>query len=59
MNNEGLKYGDKIIYMEGVVVEVDDCSISVDLKGRLGFFKAPGADVYCDTEPKVGQESDG
>ena len=41
MNNERLKYGGRVIYMEGVVVEVDDCSISVDLKGRLGFFKAP------------------
>ena len=45
MDNERLNYGDKIIYMEGVIVDVDDCSISVDLKGRLGFFKA-----------KVGQE---
>ena len=35
MNNELLHYGDRIIYMEGVVVDVDDCSISVDLKGRL------------------------
>ena len=49
-------YGDKIIYMEGVIVAVDDCSISVDLKGRLGFFKAPKRMFICDTEPKVGQE---
>ena len=40
MNDERLKYGDRIIYMEGICVDVDDCSISVDLKGRLGFFKA-------------------
>ena len=33
MNNERLNYGDRIIYMEGVVVDIDDCSISVDLKG--------------------------
>ena len=56
MNNERLNYGDKIIYMEGVVVDIDDCSISVDLKGRLGFFKAPKRMFICDTEPKVGQE---
>ena len=55
MNNERLNYGDRIIYMEGVVVDVDDCSISVDLKGRLGFFKAPRRMFICDTEPKVGQ----
>ena len=56
MDNERLHYGDKIIYMEGVIVAVDDCSISVDLKGRLGFFKAPKRMFICDTEPKVGQE---
>lgn len=56
MNNERLKYDDKIIYMEGVIVDVDDCSISVDLKGRLGFFKAPKRMFICDYEPKVGQE---
>lgn len=55
MNNERLNYGDRVIYMEGVVVDVDDCSISVDLKGRLGFFKAPRRMFICDTEPKVGQ----
>ncbi len=35
--------------MEGVIVAVDDCSISVDLKGRLGFFKAPKRMFICDT----------
>ena len=56
MNDERLKYGDRIIYMEGICVDVDDCSISVDLKGRLGFFKAPKRMFICDTEPKIGQE---
>ena len=56
MKDERLKYGDKIIYMEGVIVDVDDCSISIDLKGRLGFLKAPKRMFICDTEPKVGQE---
>ena len=55
MNNERLNYGDRIIYMEGVVVDVDDCSISIDLNGRMGFFKAPKSMFVCDTEPKVGQ----
>ena len=31
-----LKYGDKIIYMEGVIVEIHDGCVAVDLKGRLG-----------------------
>ena len=56
MNDERLKYGDKVIYMEGVIVDVDDCSISIDLKGRLGFFKAPRRMFICDTEPRIGQE---
>ena len=47
MDNERLHYGDKIIYMEGVIVDVDDCSISIDLKGRLGFFKAPKRMFIC------------
>ncbi|MDY3333114.1 MAG: CBO2463/CBO2479 domain-containing protein [Gallibacter sp.] len=41
--------------MEGIVVEIDDCSIAVDLKGRLGYFKAPKRMFISDTEPKVGQ----
>lgn len=56
MNAERLRYGDKLIYMEGIVTEVDDCSISVNLKGRLGFFKAPKRMFLCDTEPRPGQE---
>ena len=56
MNDERLNYGDKIIYMEGVIVDIDDCSISVDLKGRLGFFKAPRRMFLCDYELKIGQE---
>ena len=54
MNDERLKYGDRIIYMEGICVDVDDCSISVDLKGRLGFFKAPKRMFICDTEDRSG-----
>ena len=56
MNNERLYYGNKVIYMEGVIVDIDDCSISVDLKGRLGFFKAPKRMFICDYELKIGQE---
>lgn len=51
-----MKYGDRIIYIEGIVVEVDDCSVSVDLKGRLGFLKVPKRMVISDYPIKVGQE---
>ena len=46
MNNERLNYGDKIIYMEGVIVDVDDCSISVDLKGAPGVLQSSQENVY-------------
>ena len=36
-----MKYGDKIIYMEGVIVEVTDGAVGIDLKGRLGYMKIP------------------
>ncbi|SHJ88006.1 hypothetical protein SAMN02745975_03123 [Geosporobacter subterraneus DSM 17957] len=51
-----MKYGDKIIYIEGIVVEVHDGSISVDLKGRLGFIKVPMRMVISDYPIRVGQE---
>lgn len=55
MSAENLRYGDKLIYIEGIVTAVDDCSISVDLRGRLGFFKAPKRMFLCDSEPRPGQ----
>lgn len=51
-----MKYGDKIIYMEGVIVEIHDGSVSMDLKGRLGFLSVPRRMIITDYEIKVGQE---
>ena len=51
-----LKYGDKIIKMEGVIVEVHDGCVAVDLKGRLGYLKVPMRMFISDYEIKVGQE---
>ena len=51
-----LKYGDKIIKMEGVIVEVHDGCVAVDLKGRLGYLKVPMRMLITDYEIKVGQE---
>ena len=56
MNNNKLKYGDKIIYMEGVIVDVHDGCVSVDLKGRLGYLRVPMRMFISDYEVKVGQE---
>jgi len=51
-----MKYGDKIIKMEGVIVEVHDGCVAVDLKGRLGYLKVPMRMVITDYPLKVGQE---
>ena len=51
-----LKYGDRIIKMEGVIVEVHDGCVAVDLKGRLGYLKVPMRMLITDYEVKVGQE---
>ena len=50
------KYTDKIIYIEGIIVEVHDGAVGIDLKGRLGFLKIPMRMLISDYEIKVGQE---
>lgn len=56
MYNDKLKYGDRILYMEGVIVDVHDGCVGVDLKGRLGYLKVPMRMFISDYEIKVGQE---
>ena len=56
MENNKLKDGHKILYMEGVIVEVHDGCVGVDLKGRLGYLKVPMRMLISDYEIKVGQE---
>ncbi|ABR46891.1 hypothetical protein Amet_0666 [Alkaliphilus metalliredigens QYMF] len=51
-----MKYGDKIIYMEGIIVELHDGSVSIDFKGRLGFLKVPMRMIINDHPLKIGQE---
>ena len=51
-----MKYGDKIIYMEGIVVELHDGSVAIDLKGRLGFLKVPMRMIINDHPLELGQE---
>lgn len=51
-----LKYGDKIIEMQGIIVEVHDGCVAIDLKGRLGYLKVPMRMLITDYELKVGQE---
>lgn len=51
-----LKYGDKIIEMQGVIVEVHDGCVAIDFKGRLGYLKIPMRMLISDYPIKVGQE---
>ena len=50
------KYTDRLIYMEGIIVEVHDGAVGIHLKGRLGFLKIPMRMLISDHEIKVGQE---
>ncbi|MBR4879979.1 MAG: hypothetical protein IKU13_09160 [Clostridia bacterium] len=51
-----LKYGDKIIYMEGIITKVHSGSVEIDLKGRLGHLTIPMRMLISDYELKEGQE---
>lgn len=42
--------------MEGVIVEIHDGCVAMDLKGRLGYLKVPMRMLITDYELKVGQE---
>lgn len=50
-----MKYGDKIIGMEGVITKVYDGAISIDLSGRLGSLNVPLRMVISDYPLKAGQ----
>lgn len=51
-----MKYGDKIIYMEGIITEVEDGAVEVDFKGRLGHIKVPKRMLITDYPLQVGLE---
>lgn len=51
-----MKYTDKIIYMEGVITDVQDGAVEIDFKGRLGHIKIPMRMLITDYPLKVGQE---
>ena len=51
-----MKYGDRIIKMEGVIVELRDDVVAIDLKGRLGYLEVPMRMVIAEYPLKVGQE---
>ncbi|MBQ6151097.1 MAG: hypothetical protein IJJ03_05530 [Mogibacterium sp.] len=51
-----MKYGDRIIRMEVVIVEVHDGSVAIDFKGRLGHLRIPKRMIISDYDLEIGQE---
>lgn len=51
-----LKYGDKLIYMEGIIYAIEDAAVEIEFKGRLGRLKIPKRMLISDYELKLGQE---
>ena len=54
--NKRGKYIDKVNYYEGIITEVHDGSVALDIKGRLGSIRIPKRMIISDYELKVGQE---
>ena len=51
-----LKYTSTERMYEGVIVELTDGGVTIDLKGRLGQFKIPKRMLISDYELKLGLE---
>lgn len=51
-----MKYGDKIIYMEGIITKISDGGVEIDLKGRLGRLQIPMRMLITDYPLRIGQE---
>lgn len=51
-----MKYGDKLVKMQGIIVKLSEGGVSMDLKGRLGHLTVPMRMLITDYELKVGQE---
>ncbi len=49
------KFIDKVNYYEGIITEVHDGMIALDLRGRLGSIRVPKRMVISDFELEVGQ----
>ena len=42
-------------YYEGIIIELTDGSVVIDLKGRMGQLRLPRRMVICENELKEGQ----
>ncbi|MGY3748501.1 CBO2463/CBO2479 domain-containing protein [Vagococcus acidifermentans] len=55
-NMDKLKYISTERMFEGVLVEITDASVTIDIKGRLGQFKIPRRMLISEYDLKIGQE---
>lgn len=53
---EKLKYISSERYYEGIIIEVSDCGVVIDFKGRMGQIRLPKRMVISENELKEGQE---
>ena len=51
-----MKYGDRLVKMQGIIVHISDGAVAMDLKGRLGHLTVPMRMLITDYELKIGQE---
>lgn len=51
-----LKFTSSERFYEGIVIELTDGSVVIDLKGRMGQLRLPRRMVICNNELKEGQE---
>ncbi len=56
MDIDKLRYSSTERVFEGVIVEIDDASATIDIKGRLGQFRFPRRMIFSDYDLKIGQE---
>jgi len=51
-----MKYIDEVRYLEGIIVEINDCAVTIDFKGRMGNLKIPMRMLITDYPLEIGQE---
>lgn len=51
-----LKYLSTERMFEGILVDITDASVTIDIKGRLGQFKIPRRMLISEYDVKIGQE---
>lgn len=51
-----LKYMSTERLFEGIIIEINDCAVTIDLEGRMGHLRVPKRLLISDSEPKEGQK---